>query len=316
MITKSILAQFNSVTKPWPNRPRPIVGSYCLTLEFKKCKWVLIGVPDDRGIENNYGRAGAKEGPKAFREMFFNHSVAVISPGQHSIYDLGDLKLSNNLRETLERLKNVVAEIKKLDPKKKILIVGGGHDIAYGEISGCIESQSSAKRHHIVNIDAHSDLRTLEKGNVITSGTPFFRLIEETGIDPRNYHPFGLQRASNNAQLVDYMKKNKVSAHWLEKMPTSGEQIDQFRDLLKKMKGKPWHFSIDLDGFPLSIAPGVSAPAIMGVSPDIFLELDKINSFGSLQTLGIYELSPKYDIQGHTARLAAKLAYLILCQST
>lgn len=315
MIPKSILSEFNSVTKPWPNRPRPVVGSYCLTLDFKKCKWVLIGVPDDRGIENNYGRAGAKEGPKAFREMFFNHSIASIAPSQHSIFDLGDLKLSHNLKDSLNRLKNVVAEIKKIDPKKKILVVGGGHDIAYGEIAGCLEP-SSVKKHHVMNIDAHSDLRPLEKGNVITSGTPFFRLIEEAGIDPKNYHPFGLQRASNNAQLVAYMKKNKVNVSWLEEMPNLEEQIDLFYGLLKKLKGKPWHFSIDLDAFPLSIAPGVSAPAIMGVSPQIFLNLDKSDAFESLQSLGIYELAPKYDIQGHTARLAAKLAYLVLCQST
>ncbi|MEZ4846895.1 MAG: hypothetical protein R2877_08200 [Bdellovibrionota bacterium] len=40
--------------------------------------------------------------------------------------------------------------------------------------------------------------------------------------------------------------------------------------------------------------------------------MDKIGSLSSLQSLGIYELSPKHDINGFTARLAAKLAYLIL----
>jgi formiminoglutamase len=78
------------------------------------------------------------------------------------------------------------------------------------------------------------------------------------------------------------------------------------------MKNKPWHLSIDLDGFPMSIAPGVSAPAVMGVTPDIFLGLDKVDSFSSLQSLGIYELAPKYDVNNFTARLAAKLAYLVL----
>jgi formiminoglutamase len=311
-LPKSILAQFDSVSKPQPNRPRPIVGSHCLTLDFQKSKWILIGVPDDRGIQNNYGRVGAKDGPKAFREIFFAHSIASISPGQHSIYDLGNLKLSNNLRETLQRLKTVVDEIKTLAPKKKILIIGGGHDIAYGEIAGCIASPAMAKKHHIINIDAHSDVRPLEKGNVITSGTPFYRLIEEEGIDPENYHPFGVQQASNNAQLVEWMKKKKISAKWLEKMPTSDQQISQFNGLMKKMKNKPWHLSIDLDGFPMSIAPGVSAPAVMGVTPDIFLGLDKVDSFSSLQSLGIYELAPKYDVNNFTARLAAKLAYLVL----
>jgi formiminoglutamase len=310
-LTKSILSQFDSVSKPQPNRPRPIVGSHCLTLDFQKCKWVLIGVPDDRGIANNYGRTGAKDGPKAFREMFFAHSIASISPGQHSIYDLGNLKLSNNLKTTLDRLKTIVAEIRQIDPKKKILVVGGGHDIAYGEIAGCLDPKS-VKNHHIINIDAHSDVRPLEKGNVITSGTPFYRLIEDEGISASHYHPFGLQQASNSTLLVNWMNKKKVDIHWLEKMAKSDDQISNFTSLLKKMKGKPWHLSIDLDAFPMSIAPGVSAPAVMGLTPDIFLELGKVSSFSSLQSLGIYELSPKHDINNFTARLAAKLAYLIL----
>lgn len=314
-LSQNILAQFTPAAKT-KLKPRPTVGSHCVTLDFAKAKWVMIGVPDDKGIENNYGRVGAKNGPKAFREIFFYHTIVSIAPSQHSIYDLGDLKLSRNLKDTLDRLKQVIAEILKIDPKKKIFIIGGGHDIAYGEIAGCLPDGSGRKKHHIVNIDAHSDVRPLEKGGVITSGTPFYRLIEEEGIPADHYHPFGLQQASNNAQLVKWMKEKKVKPVWLEDMMDEKEQGKKFLDLLNKMKGDPWHFNIDLDGFPLSFAPGVSAPGIMGVSPQIFLNLDQVKSFSTMKSLGIYELNPLHDVNGSTARLAAKLAYLILCYST
>jgi formiminoglutamase len=314
IIPKSVFSLFTPVSKP-STKPRANVSTFCMTLDFNKASWVLIGVPDDRGIENNHGRVGAKEGPRAFREMFYAHSIASISPKQHSIYDLGNLKPSNNLKDSLDRLKNAIAEIHRIAPKKKFLIVGGGHDVAYSEIAGCLESPASAKNHHIVNIDAHSDVRPLEKGNVITSGTPFYRLIENENIQGNHYHPFGLQRASNSLELVQWMKKKNVDTHWLEEMDTEERQTSSFNKLLQKMKGKPWHFSIDLDGFPLSVAPGVSAPAVMGISPNIFLQLGKIKSLSSLQSLGIYELNPQHDIHGHTARLAAKLAYLILSYS-
>ena len=314
-LSSSILTQFTPAAKV-KLKPRPTVGSHCLTLDFAKAKWVMIGVPDDKGIENNHGRTGAKNGPKAFREMFFYHTIVSIAPAQHSIYDLGDLKLSRNLFDTLDRLKKVIAEILKIDPKKKIFIIGGGHDIAYSEIAGCLPEGSARKKHHIVNIDAHSDVRPLEKGNIITSGTPFYRLIEEEGVPADHYHPFGLQQASNNAQLVKWMKEKKVKPVWLEDMIDVKEQSEKFTDLLNDRKGDPWHFSIDLDGFPLSFAPGVSAPAVMGVSPQIFLKLDRIKSFSTLKSFGIYELSPDHDLHGSTARLAAKLAYLVLCKAT
>lgn len=310
-LTKSILSKFDSVSKPQPNRPRPVVGSYCMTLEFKKAKWVMIGVPDDRGVANNYGRVGAKEGPKAFREMFFSHSVASISPAQHSIYDLGNLKPLHQLKDSIDKLKTAIAEIREIDPTKKFLVIGGGHDIAFGEIAGCVNSKT-AKHHHIINIDAHSDVRPLEKGNTITSGTPFYRLIENAQIHPAHYHPFGLQKTSNNASLVQWMNQKKVDMHWLEKMPTADQQILKFRNLMNSMKGKPWHLSIDLDGFPLDLAPGVSAPGVFGISPSIFLELDPMKSWSTLQSIGIYELNPRFDINQQTSRLASKLAYLLL----
>lgn len=315
IIPKAVFSEFTPVTKP-ATKPRANVSTFCITQDFKKASWVLIGVPDDRGVENNYGRVGAKEGPYAFREKFYAHAIASISPKQHSIYDLGNLKPSNSLKDSLDRLKKAIAEIHRIAPKIKFLVVGGGHDIAYSEIAGCIESNASAKNHHIINIDAHSDVRPLEKGTIITSGTPFYRLIESENIPGANYHPFGLQRASNSLELVQWMKKKKVDARWLEDMPNLEDQISGFSSLVKKMKGKPWHFSIDLDGFPLSSAPGVSAPGVMGVSPNIFLNLDKMKSLSSLQSLGIYELCPEHDINGHTARLAAKLAYLILSYSS
>ena len=107
-------------------------------------------------------------------------------------------------------------------------------------------------------------------------------------------------------------ESKKVDMHWLEKMPTADQQILKFRNLMNSMKGKPWHLSIDLDGFPLDLASGVSAPGVFGISPSIFLELDPMKSWSTLQSIGIYELNPRFDINQQTSRLASKLAYLLL----
>lgn len=292
--------------------PRKTVGSYCVTPDFEIASWVLIGVPDDRGVANNFGRAGAKEGPNSFRELFFSHSIASISPKENSIFDLGNFLCPDDLKISLDQLKEVIKEIKSLDPKKRILVVGGGHDIAYSEIAGCLKSKEEATNHHIVNVDAHSDVRPLEKGGVISSGTPFYRLIEEEGIEASHYHPFGLQKTSNSSDLCNWMSDKQVSVSWLENMLATSAQIKQFSSLVESMKDKPWHCNIDLDAFALSVAPGVSAPSIIGVDPAIVFGLDGFEAWKSLQSLGIYELNPTLDIHQHTARLAAKMAYLVL----
>ena len=311
-----IKSKFTPIKTPVA-KARSTVGSHCLTKDFDQASWVILGVADDRGIKNNFGRDGAKKGPAGFRDFFYAQGIGEISPPESKMYDVGDLKLHKNLGTTLHDLKRVVQEIKTYDPKKKIFVIGGGHDIAFGEIAGCIATSRNPSEHHVVNTDAHSDVRPLEKGNIVTSGTPFFRLIDEEGLNPSNYHPFGLQRPSNNPQLVAWMNSKGVNPSWLESMPTVTEQIISFRNLLKSFEGKPWHLSIDMDGFPMSVSPGVSAPGVFGIAPEIFLTLDSVKrTFATLESFGIYELAPNLDEHEKSQRLAAKLAYLIFSVST
>lgn len=310
--TQNIKKYFSSVKLP-QKKKRPTVADHCVTKNFYEATWIVIGVADDRGVKNNFGRVGAKRGPAAFRESFYSQSIGDISPAASSIYDLGNLKLQKSLTQTLDRLKMVVSEIQKSDSKKKILVIGGGHDIAFGEISGCLHASAAPQQHHIVNIDAHSDVRPLEKGNIVTSGTPFYRLIEEAGFTPNNYHPFGLQRTSNNPDLVRWMKSKSIEPLWLEQMPDMISQQKKFHELIENVGNHPWHFNIDMDGFPSIYSPGVSAPGVFGVFPEIFLSLDQIkSSFQNLESVGIYELAPNYDEEKKSQKLAAKLAYLIL----
>ncbi|MCB0272696.1 MAG: formimidoylglutamase [Bdellovibrionales bacterium] len=308
----SIRSKCNSITLPTRSK-RPTVGSHCVTNNIDEASWIVIGVCDDRGVKNNLGRIGAKQGPEAFRKMFYTQSLGHTSPKEKSIYDVGNLKLTKNILTTHEKLREIVDQIKSQDEKKKILVIGGGHDIAYGEIAGCIKRDQKIIRNHIINIDAHSDVRPYEKNKTITSGTPFYRLITEAGIRGEHYHPFGLQKPSNNNALVAWMLEHKVDIHWLEDMPSNEAQMKKFHELLQQMKFRKWHLNIDLDAFDVAHAPGVSAQAIFGVSPNLFLNLANYKSiFESIETLGIYELAPKYDIDGRTAKLAAKLAYQVM----
>ncbi len=318
---QDFLKLFNPIQNSLPKTQRPTIGNSVVQFphahtNWKEIHWVLVGVPDDRGVTHNYGRAGAALGPKAFRELFYQHSLASLHPGKKSLLDLGDFILLDDLEQSLNLLKESLQKLLSENPELKLLIVGGGHDIAYSEIMGSILAHPQGS-HHVINLDAHSDLRPLESGNIISSGTPFYRLIEakHSAFLASFYHPFGLQKTSNTQELVQYMQENQVPVSWLEDMPTESEQLKKFLDLVQKVssQGQHWHLNIDLDGFPLNFAPGVSAPGVFGLSPQIFLPLIKTPQvLSNLRTLGIYELAPNLDEQNKTARLAAKLAYFLL----
>src|SRR3546814_12598663 len=69
------------------------------------------------------------------------------------------------------------------------------------------------------------------------------------------------------------------------------------------------YLTIDLDVLPAAVAPGVSAPAALGV-PLYVVEAftNRIKASGKLRLAEIAEMNPEYDIDNHTDRAAARLA--------
>ncbi len=74
------------------------------------------------------------------------------------------------------------------------------------------------------------------------------------------------------------------------------------------------YLTIDMDVLPAGVAPGVSAPAAYGVPLAVIEELVKcVQRSGKLRVADIAEYNPTFDIDRHTARVAARLAYQLIC---
>ena len=74
-----------------------------------------------------------------------------------------------------------------------------------------------------------------------------------------------------------------------------------------------------MDVFPAATAPGVSAPAAHGVDYSMveallnpILNAKSKRGDNKLRLADIAEYNPRYDIDGHTSRLAARLIWTIL----
>ena len=73
------------------------------------------------------------------------------------------------------------------------------------------------------------------------------------------------------------------------------------------------YLTIDLDVLPAGVAPGVSAPAAYGVPlPVITAVCRQVAWSGKLLHLDIAELNPALDVDGRTARVAARLLDTLL----
>src|SRR5262249_27211962 len=130
---------------------------------------VLVGFACDEGVRRNGGRVGAKDGPRAIRKALANMAWHQ----EHPVYDSGDvLCVGEDLEGAQERLAEAVAALIRAGHRP--LVLGGGHETAWGTFCGIMASQPDQTL-AIVNIDAHFDLRSADRPN---SGTPFRQIAD------------------------------------------------------------------------------------------------------------------------------------------
>jgi len=287
---------------------------HCVSLdefEFNKdLKTIaLLGYACDEGVKRNQGRIGAEHGPDAIRKSlgkFPNHLA-----NDTQFLDCGTITcLNEDLESTQTNLTNTIELL--LSQNTFPIVIGGGHDIAYGHFKG-IKKHLGNKKIGIINFDAHFDLRQHTSGN--NSGTPFYQIAQDCIADkaPFNYLCLGIRKDANDKKLfetadkldVKYLETTHFNLHYLEHVQLILMQFIEDVDYI--------YTTIDLDGFSSAYAPGVSAPSPMGFSPDIVLEcLKVIIDSKKLISIDIAEMNPTYDIDGQTAKLAASLVHFVM----
>lgn len=266
----------------------------------------LIGYECDEGVRRNLGRTGAKDGSDAIRKKL--GSVAWHS--KKTVVDVGNVVC---IGEDLETCQDVFA--KKITSLLKSgvfpIALGGGHDIAYAHFKGIFNALSNPiKNIGIVNFDAHFDLRPKPDGRP-NSGTPFNQILEEhINI---NYFPIGIQAQANTAELFEIAKQNNVQyltnfdCENQEKVKETVANFISENDVI--------YITIDIDGFSSAYAPGVSAPSPLGFTPNFVMNvLSQLFESKKVISIDLAEMNPKYDVDNHTASLAARFVDFIVTQ--
>ena len=272
--------------------------------KMNNSKVVIIGYACDEGVRRNNGRVGAKYGPDAIRKC-----MGKLPP---RATDMGNITCEDgNLEKTQRELGERVE--KELKQGNFPLVIGGGHDIAYGHFLGINNAVKSTVG--IINLDAHFDLRPFHNGG--NSGTPFNQIsaLLKTQNNTFHYLPIGIRENSNSAELYQTAKTLNVQyipmeACALDNIPQIKKTIKAFMDEVDCI-----YLTIDLDGFSSAYCPGVSAASPIGFQPKFVLELIH-HIFNSKKVIScdIAEMNPVYDINQSTALLAADLIKII-CES-
>jgi formiminoglutamase len=186
-------------------------------LQNSNARFVLLGIPEDIGIRANHGRGGAWSAWEPALAAFLNVQSTDLLTGAemlvagHVVVDdlmkqADQLDFSSNngvniARQLTAQLDARVTEvIRTLVAAGKIpIVIGGGHNNAYGNIRGTVEAlrlHQPAFQLNVLNCDAHSDFRAPE-GRHSGNG---FRYAWQEGLVSR-YSITGLHE-NYNAQAI------------------------------------------------------------------------------------------------------------------
>lgn len=246
----------------------------------------ILGISSDE--QSSWAR-GAAKGPDAIRAAFHCESTNTFCESGFDIAPV--LKDHGNLQpESGEAGRQAITDIVSVlaTDRGPVLILGGDHSITCPVVRGI---RATHDRLAILHFDAHPDLYDSLDGNRWSHATPFARIMEaglanslmQIGIRTMNAH----QRDQANRFSVDVLPWQA----WNET-----ELI--FAD--------PVYISIDMDVLDPAYAPGVSHQEPGGMATRELLQLiQRIK--GNVVGADIVELNPQRDVNGMTARVAAKI---------
>ncbi|MBB5019491.1 formiminoglutamase [Chitinivorax tropicus] len=268
----------------------------------------LLGFACDAGVKRNHGRPGAHKGPQAIR-----HALANLAwhGGERVVWDAGDVVCEGDALEAAQAELAVMVD-GLLTAGHFPVVMGGGHEVAFGTFSGLarhLANQGGTPKVGILNLDAHFDLRLAREAN---SGTPFRQIAESCVAHgwPFHYACFGVAEPANTAALFARARELDVTYRLDEDMgiaqlPDTLHQLSQFLAPLDHL-----YLTIDIDVLPAYQAPGVSAPAARGVALEVIEAiLDLAKASDKLRIVDLAELNPEFDIDHRTAKTAARLIH-------
>ncbi|MFS0574068.1 formimidoylglutamase [Sporosarcina sp. 179-K 3D1 HS] len=261
----------------------------------------LIGFECEEGVRRNKGRLGAAAGPDAIREELAKLPWKMSE--EKRVVDLGNLRCEGNQLEEAQRdLGDVVAGV--LSTGTTPIILGGGHETAYGHYLGVRKFIGNEATLGIINIDAHFDMRSYDEQP--SSGTMFRQILEKD--NHTDYFVLGIQRYGNTQELFD--KADELGATYLYEEDLTVGPMENAVQAIEAFIANHDYIMLTLctDVLNAAFAPGVSAPSPFGLDPSIVRTIIRtVTSKENTLSFDISEVNPSVDENNRTVKLGAYL---------
>jgi len=213
------------------------------------------------------------------------------------ISDVGDLDLAGvDMKTAGGRIKEVVRRLRE-DGKVPALL-GGEHTLTYFALKAFEDV-------HVLQLDAHRDLRQEYRDEPLCHATVMRRVLDE--LPSERLIQLGTRSCSKEED--DFAREAGVRTFTTEQVLDDPQStVGKVRDLVG---GAPVYLTLDLDVLDPAFAPAVATPEPGGLSTLDLIKL--VRELGELDIRGfdLVEFAAPYD-DGTTAFATAKIVYELL----
>ncbi|MFV9550962.1 formimidoylglutamase [Algibacter sp. PT7-4] len=281
---------------------------------------VILGLPEDVGIFANYGKTGASKAWESTLKVLLNiqnntftkaNNVLILGHLDFSEEQLNISKLNSSNKEDIKAARKIVETIDEYVTQiiyqiilagKKPIIIGGGHNNAYGNIKGT--SLALGNPINVVNFDAHSDFRAEEGRH---SGNGFSYAFAEGFLD--KYFIFGLHENYTSNKIFEILNKtNAIKYNTFEALKVRNEL--NFKTELKRSKAfiSNNSFGIEIDCDAIQNVPS-SAQTPSGFSVNKTRQF--INHFANHKNVSYLHICEAAPTKKTTQKIGKLITYLI-----
>lgn len=293
-------------------------------LEAQDSKYAILGLPEDIGVRANLGRPGTATAWKNFIQTFLNiqhnryckgHTMTLIGAldFETEMQEANQLDATN--KEDRKKLFDLVSRIDKevshtisliIKAKKIPIIIGGGHNNAYGNIKGL--ALAKGKSVNAINFDAHTDFRPLEGRH---SGNGFSYALEEGFL--KNYFIFGLHENYTSKGIFSTIKEldGQVKYNTYEQIKIRREKSfeTELFSAEKHIDGSWFGIEIDLDAVPNIASSAITPTGFSAEDLRQFIFFFGKSKYASY--IHFCEGAPSLDSEKNPNLVGKLLAYLV-----
>ncbi|MDN3707520.1 formimidoylglutamase [Myroides ceti] len=286
--------------------------------------YILFGIPEDIGVRANFGRKGTSTAwestLKSLLNIQHNKTCKGNSVGVLGAFDFSSLtKIADTLNvDNIEERKELFKLVEKIDKEVTFLvsqiiksgkipiIIGGGHNNAYGNIKGLALAKGNPV--NVINFDAHTDFRPLEGRH---SGNGFSYAFEENFL--KNYFIFGLHENYTSKAVFHRIKEVTafVKYNTFEQIRVRFEKefLSELNQAQQHIKADPYGIELDLDSIEKVASSAITPSGFSTIEARQFIHYMAKNRNASY--LHICEGAPVLDEEKNSHLVGKLTAYLI-----